>query len=255
MVSPVNANPGLAAIIIGNEVLTAKVVEANGALLIRRCRERGVRLVSVHVVPDEVDFIVEAVLLARRRASAVITSGGVGPTHDDVTVRAVALALGRPVVMLPSLEALLRGAWPEGKLPAEALRMAEGPQGAELLEVEGHDTRFPVLSCDGVYMLPGVPDLFRVQLEAVLSRLPGQPLTLSTLFLKTRESDIARALDAVALSMPDVAFGSYPVFDAALDYQVKVTIEHPDAQRVQLAAQRLRHDFPAGIVVREEPAA
>lgn len=239
---------GVAAIIIGNEVLTAKVVEANGAHLIRRCRERGIPLVSVHVVPDEVDFIVEAVQLARRRAAAVITSGGVGPTHDDVTVRAVALALGRPVVTLPRMQAMLRAAW-GSEPPVEAMRMAEAPEGAELLE--SGDTRFPVLMASEVYLLPGVPELFRAQLEAVLARLPGEPVVLHTLFLRARESDLARPLDAAAAAMPDVAFGSYPTFDDSLDYRVKVTIEHRDAARVKEAAARLRRDFPAGDIVRE----
>jgi molybdenum cofactor synthesis domain-containing protein len=243
-------SPGVAAIIIGNEVLTAKVTEANGAHLIRRCRERGVRLVSVHVVPDEVDFIVEAVLLARRRAKYVITSGGVGPTHDDVTVRAVSLALGRPVVTLPKMVTILRDAWGETPPPAEALRMAEGPEGAQL--IASSDTRFPVLMASDVYMLPGVPELFRSQLETVVARLPGQPVSLRTLYLQARESDLARVLDATAAAMPDVAFGSYPTFDATLDYRVKVTIEHADQARVAAASERLRRDFPAGIIVRED---
>jgi len=244
--------PGLAAIIIGNEVLTAKVIEANGALLIRRCKELGIRLASVHVVPDEVDFIIEAVLLARRRASVVITSGGVGPTHDDVTVRAVALALGRKVVVLPELEKVLRDAWPVGEVPSEALRMAEAPAGAELIPLRDSVGRFPVLACDGVYMLPGVPDLFHAQLEAVLARLPMQKLTLRTLFLMARESDLARALDAIALAMPDIAFGSYPTFDLGLDYQVKITIEHADPARVAAATERLRRELPPRSIVREE---
>jgi molybdenum cofactor synthesis domain-containing protein len=241
--------PSVSALIIGNEVLTAKVVEVNGALLIKRFRERGVRLQSLHVVVDEVDCIVEALLLARRRAAFVVTSGGVGPTHDDVTVRAVSLALGRRVVTMPRLAALLRQAWGGAEPPQEAMRMAEAPEGSEL--VESPDARFPVLLCDGVFMLPGVPELFRLQLEAVLTRLPAAPVTLRTLFLRSRESDIARALDRVALALPQIAFGSYPTFDATLDHQVKVTIEHLDPGQVEAAAGRLRAELPPGSIVRE----
>lgn len=242
--------PACSALIIGNEVLTAKVVEANGAYLVRRFRERGVRLQSLHVVTDEVDCIVEALLLARRRAAYVVTSGGVGPTHDDVTVRAVALALGRRVVTVPRLAALLRQVWGSKAPPPEAMRMAEGPEGFEL--VESADDRFPVLGCDRVYMLPGVPELFRVQLEAVLPLLPGAPLALKTLYLRSREPDIAGALDAVALALPQVAFGSYPTWDASLDHRVKLTIEHEDREAVEAAAARLRADLPQGSIVREE---
>ena len=241
---------GLAAIIIGNEVLTAKVVEANGSHLVRRCRERGVRLASMHVIPDEVDCIVETLALTRRRARFVVTSGGVGPTHDDVTVRAVALALGRKIVTSPRLVELLRSGWKNEEPPAAALRMAEAPEGSEL--VESKDAGYPVLVCDGVYMLPGVPEFFRLQLEVVLSQLPGTPLVLRNLYLRAREADIARSLDAIAMAMPQVAFGSYPTFDPSLDYHVKITIEHGDPGEVDLAAARLRAELPVGALVREE---
>lgn len=242
--------PGLAAIIIGNEVLTAKVVEANGSLLVRRCRERGVRLASVHVIPDEVDCIVEAVALARRRARFVVTSGGVGPTHDDVTVRAVALALGRKIVTSPRLVELLRAAWAPEDPPAAALRMAEAPEGSELLE--STDARYPVLGCEGVFMLPGVPEFFRAQLDAVLSLLPSSPVAIRMLYLRAQESEIAKTLDEVALTMPEVAFGSYPTFDPSLDYRIKITIEHGDPREVDAAAARLKGSLPSEVLVREE---
>jgi molybdenum cofactor synthesis domain-containing protein len=238
-----------AGVIIGNEVLTAKVVDQNGAHLIARLREHGVSLVSLQVVPDEVDAIVEAVCLARRRARYVITSGGVGPTHDDVTVRAVALALGRPVVRLEKLVAILQSAHGGRPLPEAALRMAEAPQGAELLATG--DTRFPVLGCEGVFMLPGVPKYFRAQLEVVLSRIPPAPLTLRVLYLALGESELAKALDGVALAMPHVAIGSYPVFDEDADYRVKLTVEHREPEVVQAAVDALKAALPAGAVIRE----
>lgn len=239
--------PGIAAVIIGTEVLTAKVVEANGAHLIARARTLGIPLASLHLVPDEVDAIVEAVLLARRRATVVVTSGGVGPTHDDVTVRAVALALGRRVERLLRLEQLLRDGWGAAEPPAEALRMAEVPAGAQLLE--SADTRYPVIGCDGVWMLPGVPELFRQQLEPVLALLPRAPVVLTTLYVSAWESEIAHALDAVARSMPEVAFGSYPTLDVTQAWRVKLTIEHAEQGPVELAVARLRRELPAGCVV------
>ena len=118
-------NPrAVCAVIIGNEVLTAKVVEANGTLLIRRLRERGIELSSVHLVRDEVDELVEQLAACRRRARYVITSGGVGPTHDDVTVRAVALALQRPVVRLPEMEARIRAYYAGRAMPFIQLKHA-----------------------------------------------------------------------------------------------------------------------------------
>jgi len=239
----------VSAVIIGNEVLTNKVTEANGALLIRRCRERGIELHAMHVVRDDVDDIVEQVALCRRHTGYVITSGGVGPTHDDVTVRAVALALRRPVIRLPELEARIRGYYGDHPVPAEALRMAEAPAGATLIPSE--DVRFPVLECDGVFLLPGVPQLFRVHLEAVLARLPGKPVSLRQLFLRVGEPDIAAALDAIALARPHVALGSYPTWGDA-EYQVRLTIEHESAEEAAATLEALKTALGADAIVREE---
>lgn len=236
----------VSALIIGNEVLTAKVTEANGALLIRRLRERGVTLVSVHFVRDEVDEIVEQLLACRRRARYVITSGGVGPTHDDVTVRAVALALRREVVRLPEMEERIRSFYGDLPVPPESLRMAEAPAGSRLLPSD--DVRFPVLACDGTYLLPGVPQLFRVHLETVLNELPGTPVVLRQLFLMASESEIAAVLDAVAMKRPHVAIGSYPTWGEGLDHKVKLTIEHVDANEVEAAVAELKQSLSAFIV-------
>src|SRR5690349_9666328 len=111
-----------AAVIIGNEILSAKVLDQNGPLLIRRLRDRGIPLKAMFVVPDEIDAIVDALVTARSRARSVFTSGGIGPTHDDLTVRAVALALGRPVVRLAQMEQLVRAHYGE-KCTPEALRL------------------------------------------------------------------------------------------------------------------------------------
>lgn len=240
---------GVAAVVIGNEVLTAKVTEANGAWLIRRLRERGLLLQSVHVVLDDVDAIVEAVSAARRKAKWLITSGGIGPTHDDLTVRAVALALGRPVVRLPEMEAMVRDHYGE-RMTEEALRLADAPEGAELLYQPG--ARYPVLACDDVFMLPGVPVLFRLQLETVLARLPTHAVHIQMLYLSAIEPEIARALDRVAREMPDVAFGSYPTFDPDAGYRVKVTVEHSEPSPVGRAVERLEAELPRGSIIRKE---
>lgn len=243
------ARVGAAGVIIGNEVLSAKVTEANGAVLIRRLRERKLPLRSMHIVADDVDAIVEAVSLARQRAQWVFTSGGVGPTHDDVTVRAVALALGRPVVRLPEMESLVKEHYGE-RLTPEALRLADAPQGAELWQQKG--LKYPVLACDGVFMLPGVPQLFRLQLETVLERLPTGRLCIQVLYLSASEPEIAKGLDQVALAMPHVAIGSYPTFDPDADYRVKLTIEHQDDEPVAQAVQRLEQVLPSGSILRRE---
>jgi len=240
---------GAAAVIIGNEVLSAKVVDANGPHLIRRLREVGIPLRSLEVVPDEVDLIVDAVARARRRARYVFTSGGIGPTHDDVTVRAVALALGRRVVRLPEMVERIQARGAE-HVTAESLRLADAPEGAELIPQPG--SWYPVLTVDELYMLPGVPQLFRAQLEAVLARMQGTPVHLRVLYLSLGESTIAAVLDRVALDLPHVAIGSYPVFELGLDYRVKVTVESEVLAPVEEAVDRIRAGLPADAVVRSE---
>ncbi len=244
-------NPkAVCAVIIGNEVLTAKVVEANGTHLIRRLRERGVELDSMHFVRDEVDALVEQLSACRRRARFLITSGGVGPTHDDVTVRAVALTLQRPVVRLPEMESRIRAYYAERTVPTEALRMAEAPAGSTLIQSE--DPRFPVLECDGIYMLPGVPQLFKVHLEAVLQRLPGKPGVLRQLFLSVGEADIAAALDGVARARPHVALGSYPTWGEGSDHRVRLTVEHESGAEVDATVSALEAALGAGVILRRE---
>ncbi|MBX5483625.1 MAG: competence/damage-inducible protein A [Myxococcaceae bacterium] len=240
---------GAAAVIIGNEVLSAKVVEANGAHLIQRLKARGVPLRMVTFVPDEVDLIVDAVSRARSVAEWVLTSGGIGPTHDDVTVRAVSLALGRRVVRVPSLAEEVKRHYGE-RATDEALRLADAPEGAELITRDG--AWYPVIACDGVFMLPGVPQLFKLQLETVLPRLRGTPVFLKTLYLRPGEPELARSLDAVALAMPEVAIGSYPQFEPGLDYKVKVTVEAADRAQVEAAVNALLEQWPSGAVVKTE---
>ncbi len=240
---------GAAAIVIGNEVLSAKVEDVNGPHLVRRLREHGIPLRSLFVVPDEIEAIVGAVVNARAAARWVITSGGIGPTHDDVTIRAVALALGREVIRLPKMVELL-ARHHEGALPAEALRLAEAPAGTELLAPEG--TVYPVLAVEGMYLLPGVPSLFRMQLETVLSSLPRTAVHLRSLYLSRGEAEIAATLDRVALGMPDVGIGSYPAVTSGADHRVRVTVEAAEAERVELVVARLRSELPAGAVLRVE---
>jgi molybdenum cofactor synthesis domain-containing protein len=240
---------GAAAVIIGNEVLSAKVEDSNGPLLIRRLREQGIRLHSLTVVPDEVDPIVQAMVCARAVARWVFTSGGIGPTHDDVTIRAVALALGRRVVRLPEIEALLALAHPAGST-AEALRLAEAPEGTTLLAPSG--TRYPVLTCDGIFLLPGVPSLFRIQLETVLSTLPHNSVHLRSLYVLRGEAEIAATLDRVALGTPQVDIGSYPEFADGADHRVRVTVEGPVAAEVEAVVARLQRELPDGAVLRIE---
>jgi molybdenum cofactor synthesis domain-containing protein len=243
--------PSAALVVVGNEVLSAKVQDENGPWASRRLRELGVRLLAIHTVPDRVDAVVDAVDHARRLADWVFTSGGVGPTHDDVTVAAVARALGRNVERSPELVRAIRAIHREhhrGEEPPEAvLRMADVPEGTRLLG----EARYPTLAAGNVVMLPGVPQFFRYQFDAIAHLLRAPPFRLAAAYLTADEGTIAPALDRIALEHAGVEIGSYPRFDAA-DHRVLVTIEAKDASRVAAALAALLSALPEGSVLRTE---
>jgi molybdenum cofactor synthesis domain-containing protein len=243
--------PTAAVLVVGSEVLSAKVRDENGPFLARRLRELGVQLLSLRTLADRVDAIVEAVDAERHRATWVFTSGGVGPTHDDLTVPAVALALHRPLVvsepMLEALRAMHRRHTGDAELPEPARRMALLPEGTRLLG----DPAFPTLAVENVIMLPGVPEFLRLQFERVAPDLASPPFRLACVYVRMGEDRLAPILDAVALAHPAVDVGSYPRFDAA-DHRVKVTLESKDAGEVEAALRALLASIPEGAVVRTE---
>src|SRR5881296_3973105 len=144
-------------ILIGNEILSGKIADVNAAYLCRELRQLGVDVRRISVVPDEVELIAREVTAQSRDFDVVFTSGGVGPTHDDVTIEGVARAMGVRVVRDPVLVELLR-AFYKGSLNEARLKMAETPEGAEL--VGGEPLRFPTILMRNVYILPGVPEIF-----------------------------------------------------------------------------------------------
>jgi molybdenum cofactor synthesis domain-containing protein len=246
----VNA-PTAAVLVVGAEVLSGKVRDENGPFLADRLHALGVELQAIHVVPDRMDAIVEALTLERRRVTWVLTSGGVGPTHDDLTLPAVAHALGVPLRRDVEMEALLRAMHdrhhPGVALVETALRMADLPQGTRRLG----DARFPTLVVENVIMLPGVPSFLRMQFEAVAGMLRGPPFHLACLYLSLGEDRLADPLAVVAREHPRVEIGSYPRFDDA-DHRVRVTVEGRDAGEVRSAARAILAALPDGAVVRRE---
>jgi molybdenum cofactor synthesis domain-containing protein len=239
--------PTAAILVVGNEVLSAKIADENGPYAARRLREAGVQLNALLTLPDQPDILEEAVARERKRVDWLFTSGGVGPTHDDVTVLAVARALGRGVVRDPRLAANVRrwyarrGAEP----PEAAFRMADVPEGTRLVG----DPSFPVMTVENVVMLPGPPHFFRGQFDAFIGELVSAPFRIGRVYLAVSEDSFAVVLDRVARDHPDVDIGSYPRFDEA-DHRVLVTFEGKDAARVEVALRAFLGELPAGALLR-----
>lgn len=237
-----------AALIIGDEILSGKVRDANGPLLIELLRDLGVRLERLVVLGDEVAEIAAEVRSCSERYDAVVCSGGIGPTHDDRTVAAVAGAFGVKVVSDPEVAAMIRAWWGDHFTEA-ALRMADVPEGARL--IHGDDGLLPVVVFRNVYLLPGVPRLFEVKLDALRAELSGQRPQLRSLYLRCDESRIAPQLAEVDSEFPEVAIGSYPQVEAA-DHRIWVTVEALDGDVLDRAVARLLELLPAEVVVRVE---
>jgi FAD synthetase len=237
-----------AIVVIGNEILTGKSEDKNASFLIGELYRLGVALRRIIIIPDDVEQIAHSVRECSAMFDYVFTSGGVGPTHDDVTIEGVARAFNRRVVRAPELEAMLRSYFGEGA-DETRMRMADMPDGSELIREKG--LRWPVLATENVYVLPGVPELFRSKFLAIRERFHAEPFHVQAIYTREDEFDIAPRLDKVAAGHPDVEIGSYPTFTRD-DYRVKITIESKEAAAVGRARDALLELLDPAAIARTE---
>jgi len=232
-----------AALIVGNEILSGKVEEANLAVLARALRPIGVSLRRVVVVPDDVATIAAEVRALSAAHDAVFTSGGVGPTHDDVTVEAVAAAFGARVVEAPAMAELLRAHYRE-RLTEGHLRMALVPEGAALETTD--DVRWPTIRMRNVWLMPGIPEVFRMKVPVVIAKLgAGRRFVSFAVYTQMDEGDLKPLLDAVVARFPDVDVGSYPKW-ADPSYRTKLTFDGQDEARALAARDAFIATLPSG---------
>jgi molybdenum cofactor synthesis domain-containing protein len=235
-------------IIIGNEILSGKVVDTNSPFLARELRAVGVTLRRIVTIPDELDHIATAVAEFHRSYDFVFTSGGVGPTHDDVTMEGVARGLGRKVIRHPAIEGRLREFYGD-KINDARLKMSEVPEGSELI-VDGR-LGFPTILCENIYILPGIPEILEQKFQALRDRFQASPYFLRVVFTSEGEGSIAEHLNATMATFPDLMLGSYPKIGDP-EYAVKLTLESKDRDYVERALAHLLRLLPAGAVVRTE---
>jgi molybdenum cofactor synthesis domain-containing protein len=233
-------------ILIGNELLSGKVADANAVYLCRELRALGVDVRRIVVIPDEIEQIAAEVGEFSRGFDLVFTSGGVGPTHDDVTIEGVARAFGVPVVRDPAMVAALEGFLGDRLNPAR-LRMAEIPEGAHPMTADG--LVFPAVVMENVYVLPGVPELFRLKFEGLKERFRDIPFHLASVFVSVGEGSLAEHLNGLLARHPELLLGSYPEFSNP-EYKVKVTLESKDRAYMEEALEDLLGRLPPAAVVR-----
>jgi molybdenum cofactor synthesis domain-containing protein len=235
-------------VIIGNEVLSGKTQDTNSHYLSKELRALGVELRRVVVIPDEIDLIGREVAAFSRDFDFVFTTGGVGPTHDDVTMAGIARGFGVKVVHHPELERRLRDRHGENINEAR-LRMAEVPEGAELV---GDWSLFgPVAKMKNVFIFPGIPKVLQDRFAAIKERFREAPYFLKVVYSKEGEGAIAAILNDLLAGFPELLLGSYPVLDNP-DYRVKLTLESKDRVYLDRAFEKLLSALPKRSILRTE---
>jgi molybdenum cofactor synthesis domain-containing protein len=201
-----------ALIVVGDEILSGRTQDKNIAQVATWLGVQGIRLREVRVVPDVVDAIVESVNALRARNDYLFTTGGIGPTHDDITVDAVAQALGVNVVIHPRARAILDAYYaPRGGLNEARLRMARVPDGADL--IENRLSGAPGIRIGNVFLMAGVPSITAQMLDGLTGQLEGGlPLLSHTIGCWVAESEIADLLRETEARFVGVQIGSYPFF-------------------------------------------
>ena len=235
-------------VVIGNEILSGKVVDTNSPFLAGELRPLGVTLRRISTIPDELPLIAREVREHHETYNLVFTSGGVGPTHDDVTIEGIAMALGRKVIVHPDIADKLKTFYGD-KINAARLKMAEVPEGAELLT--DMSLNFPTIKVENIYILPGIPEIFRSKFETLKPRFSADPYCLKVVYTRVGEGTIAEYLNDTMRAFPELLLGSYPKINHP-EYMVKVTLESKDAGYVGRAFAHLLTVLPEGSVVRTE---
>jgi len=234
-------------IIIGDEILSGKVQDTNSHFLASELRALGVDVRRISVIPDVLDTIAHEVSEFSEEFDYVFTSGGVGPTHDDVTMEAIARAFGLKTEPSPYLLEYLEKRC-GGNLTPAAKKMAHLPVGSELIDVGGP---FPPVVVRNVYILPGVPELLRKKFDQFKERFRSEPYHLRKVYINEEECFVAHHLDAVVSEFPEVSIGSYPNVTEER-YRVIVTLESRNEEVLERAVKRLLELLPKEVVVDTE---
>ena len=236
-------NPTAAMIVIGDEILSGRTRDSNMHHLAGQLTSVGIDLKEVRVIGDEHGTIIASVQEMARVYDYVFTSGGIGPTHDDITADCIAAAFGKSIDVREDARAILAAHYEKSRtdLNEARLRMARIPEGATL--IENPVSAAPGFKIENVHVMAGVPAVFEAMVASVLPTLTGgAPLISSTLRIERGEGDIAGPLGQVAKDHPTLAIGSYP-FQKDGKYGAHVVIRGNDQAEIDAAVQKLEAAF------------
>lgn len=237
-------NPKAAMVVIGDEILSGRTQDKNMHFLAGALSEKGIPLQEARVIADDHDTIVATVRALSDNYTHVFTSGGIGPTHDDITADAVADALGAPIDVRADARALLQAHYDRNgtELNAARLRMARIPDGAAL--IDNPISAAPGFTLGNVHVMAGVPSVFQAMVASVLPGLTGgAPLLSESLRVDRPEGELAGPLAQAAEVYPDLSFGSYPFIRDGV-FGANLVVRGTDATRLAEAVTYLRSAFP-----------
>jgi len=225
-----------ALLIIGNEILSGRTKDANLPFIAEGLGEIGVRLLEVRVVPDVASEIIGAVNALRTKYDYLLTTGGIGPTHDDITAECVAAAVGRKLIQNPEARRRLEERWANTgiEMNEARLRMANTPEGATL--IDNPVSAAPGFQVENVFVMAGVPKIMQAMFASLRERLVGgAPLLSRSIVCNLPEGKLATGLGRVQQRHPDVDIGSYPSY-AQSGFRVAVVLRHTERQVLDTAA-------------------
>ncbi|SDE70185.1 competence/damage-inducible protein A [Limimaricola pyoseonensis] len=238
-------NPTAAMLVIGDEILSGRTRDSNMHHLAQELTLRGIDLVEARVVSDRHDAIVAAVKALSAAHDHLFTSGGIGPTHDDITAEAVAEAMGAPIGVRDDARAILQAHYDRSgqDLNAARLRMARIPDGAVL--IDNPVSAAPGFSIGNVHVMAGVPRIFQAMLAGLLPGIPGgKPVLSQSLRVERGEGDVAEPLSELARAHPTLAIGSYPFSENGV-HGTNIVIRGADGAEIEAALVKLSERFAA----------
>ncbi len=232
-------------VLVGNEILAGKIQDLNSTYLCRELRFLGVEVCRVLVIPDEFETIAQTVKEYSEKYTWVFTSGGIGPTHDDLTVPAIASGFGASLVESPEIAEVIQKYYGDRTTSAH-MRMAMIPQGAILLQKD--ILSLPQVQFHNIFIFPGTPELVRNRFQALKEMFRQQPIFLKEIFLKADEGLIAESLHETLRQFPQLLLGSYPEIWRE-DYTLKLTLESKSHDYLMQAFEFLYSRLPPSQIV------
>ena len=233
---PKNSSPNAALLIIGNEILSGRTKDLNSSYLAQKLLYVGISVCEIRVVSDNKVEIIAALNTLRKRFDYVFTSGGIGPTHDDITADCVAEAFGVQLPINDEAKKIIASHYPRGEadLNEARLRMARIPVGATL--IENPVSKAPGFYIENAYVLAGVPKIFQAMVNFVLPKLKSSsPIISRTITISKQEGEIANDLSQIAANFSPLSIGSYP-FEHKGNFGVNVVVTGKDLNQINLAS-------------------